>query len=327
MPEILLANFTSPLILCFLLGLIAGLLKSDLHLPEQFIKGVSIYLMLAIGLHGGTKLRSVGLESNVVFSLLMGGILSFALPFLAFYILKYGSKLDHFNAAAIAAHYGSISIVNFAGALEFLKSIHLPAENFLVAVAAIMETPAIIAGVILSRQSKNGKPKSSINKRSMILKEIFFHGSILLLMGGFIIGFIAGPDGMTPVKPFFFDLFKGFLCFFLLDIGILVAQRLSSLKEFDWKILLFGIYMPLINALIGALIAHFVLKLSLGGIVIFTSLCGSASYIAVPAAMRLAVPKANPALYLTLSLGVTFPLNLSLGLPLYLKIAQYIQTF
>lgn len=312
----ILQNLLSPLVLCFILGLGAGLVKSDLQVPNSFVKGISIYLMLAIGLQGGAKLAHVGCASHVMMPILAGGLLSFLIPFLAFGMLKATTPLDNENSAAISAHYGSIGIITFIAAVEFLKASNIYAEEFMVAVAAVMETPAIIAGLILNHRHNN----SGISPWT-VLKGVFFHSSILLLLGGFVIGFLAGPS-IDTVKPFFFDMFKGFLCIFLLDIGLLVASRASTIRTLDWRVFSFGLYMPIINACIGTFVGHSILHLSLGGTMVFASLCASSSYIAVPAAMRLAIPQANPAIYMALSLGITFPFNI-LSIPYYYKLAEF----
>ncbi len=314
--DLILLNLLSPLILCFLLGVFAGGVKSDLHIPEAFTKGIAVYLMMSIGLQGGVKLSHVGTQ-QVMLPLLAGAFLSFAIPFLAFAILRNTTSLDKDNAAALSAHYGSIGIITFATAVEFLRAQNIAAEEFLVAVAAIMETPAIISALILSHKSKKIELISW-----PVFKSIFFHGSVLLLLGGFLIGFLAGPEAMAPVKPFFFDLFKGFLCIFLLDIGCSVASRFKTITDLNWKVFSFAIYMPILSAFIGIWIGHSVLHLSLGGVTVFGTLCASSSYIAVPAAMKFAIPKANPALYMALSLGITFPFNTFVGVPLYFELAQ-----
>jgi len=316
----ILPNLLSPMVLCFLLGIVAELVKSGLEIPSSFIKGISIYLMFSIGLQGGSKLYSVGCSTDIALPILAASLLSFSIPFLCFAFLRSTTSLNNDNAAAVSAHYGSISIITFAVSLEFLNTYNICAEEFMVTIAAVMETPAIIAGLILKH--KYSEETSSLS----VLKKVFFHNSIFLLLGGFAIGYVVGP-AIGSVKPFFFDMFKGFLCIFLMDMGISVARHFHSLENMDWRVLSFSIYMPIINACIGTIVACNLLNLSLGGVVVFSALCASASYIAVPAAMRLAIPNANPALYMTLSLGITFPFNILAGIPYYLKLAQFWKGF
>lgn len=320
-----LANLLSPIILCFVLGLVAGAVKSDLEVPAPIAKGLSLYLMLAIGLKGGWSLAASGAGWAAAPALLVAALLSLTLPLPAYATLRSLLKLDQPTAAAIAAHYGSISIVTFASAQTFLAQQAVSFEGYVVAMVAIMETPAIVTGIYLAHrgtQATAGEAGPGGAHRDHLLREVLFNGSVMLLVGGLLIGWATGARGEAEVKPFFGDLFKGALCLFLLDIGLTVARRGAALKRLTLGLISFGLIMPLVSASAG-LGAGLILGLSLGGVTLLMLLCASASYIAVPAAMRLAVPKADPAIYMTLSLAVTFPFNIVLGVPLYYAAARW----
>ncbi len=312
------ANLLSPLILCFVLGLIAGAVKSDLEIPAPIAKGLSIYLMLAIGLKGGWSLAASGVGWAVAPALLAAALLSLLLPLPAYAALRGFLRQDQATAAAIAAHYGSISIVTFASAQAFLAQQAIAHEGYIVAMVAIMETPAIVTGIYLAHRGTTATPSHQDN----LLREVLFNGSVMLLVGGLLIGWATGARGEAEVKPFFSDLFKGALCLFLLDIGLTVARRGAALRRLTPGLIGFGLMMPLVAACAG-LATGAALGLSLGGVTLLMLLCASASYIAVPAAMRLAVPKADPAIYMTLSLAVTFPFNITVGVPLYFATARF----
>lgn len=316
------SNFLSPAVLSFFLGILAGGTKSDLHIPEQIAKGISIYLMFAIGFNGGVGLRGYDFGMEILLGLGVASFLSFFTPFVANSVLKYFCGHINVNTrAAIAAHYGSISIVTFATAIQFLKIQSIGYEKYIVAMAALMETPAIIAGIMLIK--KGNKDAIDTQSSRWLLHEVFFNGSILLLLGGFLIGFIADMDGVKAVSPFFSSPLKAILCFFLLDMGILVARRFLGFKKIGFSLALFGIYMPIVGGVMGALIGH-TIGLSVGGTALLATLSASASYIAVPAAMRIAAPDVNPSIYISMSLGITFPFNIVIGIPIYLLIAQYL---
>jgi uncharacterized protein len=313
------ANLLSPMVLFFVLGLGAALLRSDLTIPEAVAKGLSLYLMLSIGFKGGAGVAAHGLDALLFFALLTGIILSAAIPFIAFGLLTATTSLPRVDAAAIAAHYGSISIVTFLAASQALDSAAIPYEGFMVAVAAAMETPAIIVALWLA---KRGEAKGGLDKET--LREVTLNGSIVVLLGAFAIGWITGADGMKAISAFIVDPFKGVLCLFLLDMGVIAGRGLrEGRRSLTLPVILFGLYMPLIGAAFGLLAAK-AIGLSLGGTALMTALSASASYIAVPAAMRLALPEARPSVYLPLSLGVTFPFNLTLGIPLYIALATLI---
>ncbi|MEM1036161.1 MAG: sodium-dependent bicarbonate transport family permease [Pseudomonadota bacterium] len=320
--DVALETLTSPIILFFLLGMIAALLRSQMSVPEAFAKGLAIYLMMAIGLKGGVEMAKnpITLEVGLVF--LTGILLSFCIPILAFLILRVTTKLPRVDAAAVSAHYGSISIVTFLAATQAVENSGLDASGHLVAVAALMETPAIISALILFMR---GRQKSEVSvagsERGELVREVALNASIVVLVGSLLIGWVAGEDGTERVRPFFTDIFDGVLCLFLLDMGLSAGRGLRS----GWRTLGpgtvgFGLYMPLVSASVAAAICV-LLPIQHGDAALLLTLAASASYIAVPAAMRLALPQAKPSIYLTLSLGVTFPFNVILGIPIYIYLA------
>ena len=312
-------NLLSPIILSFALGLMASLARSDLNVPEAVAKGMSIYLLFAIGFKGGASVASYGLDARLGFSLLAGVILSALLPIVAFGFLKVMTGMSRLDAAAVAAHYGSISIVTFVAATSVLEGRGISSEGYMVAVAAAMEAPAILSALwLISR----GGGDSTKGLDSALMREIMLNGSIVLLVGAFAIGWITGEDGLKEIESFIVNPFKGVLCLFLLDMGLVAGRGLRGGGGVLTRgVLAFGVLMPLVGSLFG-LGAGLLLGLSPGGVVLMMVLSASASYIAVPAAMRVALPEANPSLYLTLSLGVTFPFNLTIGIPLYVGIAM-----
>lgn len=318
MLDLAIANLTSPMILFFVLGLAAALAKSDLRIPEAVAKGLSLYLMMAIGFKGGASVADHGIDRTLILSLVAGIVLSALIPLIAFQILKWSTKLSRVDAAAVAAHYGSISIVTFLAAGQALNSAGIAFEGYMVAVAAAMETPAIITALWLAKSGSRLFDRST-------LREVALDGSIVLLLGAFVIGWISGPEGLKSIAAFVVDPFKGVLCLFLLDMGLIAGRGMREGRTtLTPGIISFGIYMPLIGAGLG-FVAGRLVGLSDGGVVLMTTLSASASYIAVPAAMRLALPEARPSLYLPLSLGVTFPFNLAIGIPLYIFLASTFQ--
>ena len=311
-------NLLSPIVLCFVLGVAASLAKSDLSVPEAAAKALSIYLLFAIGFKGGVSVAAHGVDMTLGLSLVAGVVLSALLPLLAFALLRALSGLDRLNAAAVAGHYGSISIVTFVAATSVLESSGIASEGYMVAVAAAMEAPAILSALWLISRGESGRMDASL------WREIMLNGSIVLLVGAFFIGMITGQEGLDEISSFVVSPFKGVLCLFLLDMGLVAGRGLAKGgKLLGWGSIAFGVIMPPIGAALG-LIAALMLGLSLGGTVLLMTLSASASYIAVPAAMRVALPEANPSIYLTLSLGVTFPFNLVLGIPLYLAVASFV---
>jgi hypothetical protein len=310
-------TLVTPIVLSFVLGLFAALVRSDLSIPEAVAKGMSLYLLFAIGFKGGVSLADHGIDLTLGLTLLTGIILSAAIPLIAYVILRGLSGLSALDAAAVAGHYGSISIVTFVAASSVLESRGIPYDGYMVAVAAAMEAPAILSALWLVTRSKGGG-----KMEPGLWREIMLNGSIVLLIGAFLIGMITGEEGLTEIAPLVIAPFKGVLCLFLLDMGIIAGRGLRKGRGvLDAGALAFGIIMPLLGSLLG-LGAAVLLGLPLGSALLLIVLSASASYIAVPAAMRVALPEANPSIYLTLSLGVTFPFNLVIGIPLYLALAS-----
>jgi uncharacterized protein len=323
--DLALNNLLSPMVLFFALGLAAALAKSDLSVPEAVAKALALYLMLSIGFKGGVEVAKSGLDGKLALVMLSGIVLSAVIPLIAFWLLRLTTRLSGTDAAAVAAHYGSISIVTFVAATEAVKALGLVYEGYLVAVAAVMETPAILTALLLARRAKNrdgGATGGSEQALSSILREISLNASVVMLVGSFVIGWVTGEKGMKSIAAFIVEPFRGILCLFLLDMGLVAGRGLrQARRHLSASVILFGLYMPLISALLASLLA-FGLGLSTGGTALLISLAASASYIAVPAAMRLALPEANPSIYLTLSLGVTFPFNLTIGIPFYVFLAE-----
>ncbi|MEO0913979.1 MAG: sodium-dependent bicarbonate transport family permease, partial [Pseudomonadota bacterium] len=296
-------NLGSPLILCFVLGVGAALARSDLTFPEAAAKALSIYLLFAIGFKGGVSVANHGIDFTLGASLAMGVVLSAAIPFIAFGLLQVLTQLDRTNAAVVAGHYGSISIVTFVAGTSVLEGQGIPAEGFMVAVAAAMEAPAILSALWLISSGGNSENRMDAG----LWREILLNGSIVLLVGSFVIGMITGQEGLKEIDAFIVAPFKGALCLFLLDMGLVAGRGLrKSRGVITPGLLAFGVLMPLIGAGVG-LAAGLLLGLSTGGVMLLMVLSASASYIAVPAAMRVAVPEADPGIYLTLSLAITFP--------------------
>jgi len=318
-------NLTSPMVMFFALGFLAAMTRVDLSLPQPVAKTIAMYLMLAIGFKGGVGMAGTGAGLSVLAPIAVGIMISALLPFIGYQLLRLSSGLSAINAAAVAAHFGSISIVTFLTASQILVDRGQGGEGILVAVAAAMEAPAIVAGIwIAARYLKKNPQEQSAGSQDLSMREAVFNSSILVLIGSFIIGWIVGPQGLNEVKPFIMDPFKGVLCLFLLDMGAIAGRGLmQNRKVLDMGVMAFGLYMPLIGAGVMAL-AIWPLDLSVAGKTLMLVLAASASYIAVPAAMRLALPQANPAVYVTLSLGVTFPFNLVIGIPLYVALANWL---
>ena len=309
-------NILSPAILFFALGLIAGLLKSDLEVPDSISRYLSLYLMMAIGFKGGVAIaNTASFNGEILLAIGAGLIFGFLQPFLGYGLLKLTTRIDNPTAAAVAAHNGSISIVTFATAAAFLNTNSTVYAGYIVAIVALMEAPAILSGLFIAHRTAP-ETSSHTQEQKKLSREIFTNGAILLMSGAFLIGWITGPAGMQKIEGFINTPFQGILCLFLLDMGLVVAKNVHHLRNFTIPLALFGIYMPLIGACIG-LGASWVIGLDVGTGTLFTVLCASASYIAVPAAMRLALPEAKAAIYIPLSLAITFPFNVTLGIPLY----------
>lgn len=316
-------NLLTPAVLFFVLGIAAGFFKSDLEIPKSISSYLSIYLMMAIGFKGGVAIADAPEFSNEILLVIMAAIIiGISLPALGFALLRKTTSLDAATAAAVAAHYGSISIVTFATAAAFLKLHNVEYEGYIVAIAAIKEAPAILIGLYLAHRYAP-ETRSHRAEEKKLSREIFTNGAIMLLLGSFLIGWMTGAEGMVKMEGFLVTPFRGILALFLLDMGLMVAKNMHHLRSFTFSLIAFGIYMPLIGASIGLGAAN-VIGLDAGTGFLFMVLCASASYIAVPAAMKLALPEAKPSIYVPLSLAITFPFNILLGIPLYESISYYI---
>jgi hypothetical protein len=315
--NLLLENLTNPALLFFVLGILAVLLKSDLEIPANSSKFISLYLLFAIGFKGGQELSHETFTSEIGWSMLFGISISVLIPLYTFFILK--RKLNVYNAGAIAAAYGSVSAVTFVTAVSYLESQQLELHGHMVAIMALMESPAIIIGLLLL-SIFNKEEESSINKKEVI-KHSLTNGSVLLILGSLVIGFIANAKQAEGIKPFTNDLFKGFLAIFLLDMGVTSGKKLKSFFSFGWFPFLFAFCIPLLNGALFAVLSVWVTP-DVANRFVFAILAASASYIAVPAAMKISVPKSDPGLYLPMALAVTFPVNITIGMPLYFWIVQ-----
>lgn len=312
--SLIISNFLNPPVLFFFLGMLAVLVKSDLDIPAPIPKLFSLYLLLSIGFKGGVELARSGIGQAVIVTLLAAIAMSILVPIYTFFILR--SRLDPYNSAAIAATYGSISAVTFITAGSFLDQLQIPYDGYMVAALALMESPAIIIGLILVNVFTDRSSDSESIQWGEVLREAFFNGSVFLLVGSVAIGFLTGEHGWQTLKPFTQDMFYGVLTFFLLDMGLVAAKRIKELQKSGAFLVSFGVLIPLLNATIGIFLAK-AIALSSGDALLFSVLCASASYIAVPAAMRLTVPEANPSFYISAALAVTFPFNILIGIPLY----------
>ena len=309
-------SYFEPVILFFLLGAIAGFVRSDLKIPGVLYESLSIFLLLAIGMKGGVELARYPLLDVAMPALVvvMAGAL---IPLAAYPVLRRIGKLSRADSGSIAAHYGSVSVVTFAVGSAYLARLGERAEGYMTVFLVLLEIPALVIGVMLARRGTQDTPWAKV------LHEVFAGKSIVLLLGGLAIGWAAGPNGIAPLDRLFFDLFKGVLAIFLLEMGLVAARRFSDLRHAGFFLVAFAILMPLTAAGLG-LITGLLLGLSVGGVTLLATLFASASYIAAPAAMRIAVPQANPALSIGAALGITFPFNLVVGIPLYHRCAQYL---
>lgn len=317
--HLLIDNLTNPALLFFILGIIAVLVKSDLEIPPNSSKFISLYLLFAIGFKGGQELSHETFNIEIAASMLFGIGISMVIPFYTFFLLK--KRLNPYNAAAIAAAYGSVSAVTFVTAVSFLEIQHLQLHGHMVAIMALMESPAIIVGLLLLTLSKEVDNQELAIKKRTVLKHAFTNGSVLLILGSLCIGFMANAEQAEGIKPFTDDLFKGFLAIFLLDMGISSGKKLKAFFSFGWFPLVFAIVIPLINGCLVAVMSAAVSS-DISNRFMFAILAASASYIAVPAAMKISVPKANPGLYLPMALAVTFPVNITIGMPIYFLIVE-----
>lgn len=316
--SLLFENLTNPALLYFILGIIAVWLKSDLVIPPNSSKFISLYLLFAIGFKGGQELAHETFTAEVAWLMLFGVALSVLIPFYTFFILK--QRLSVYDAGAVAAAYGSVSAVTFVTAVSFLEAQQLTFHGHMVAIMALMESPAIIVGLILiSIFTPN---TSSISKRSAI-KHSLTNGSVLLIVGSLVIGLLTSDKQAEGIKPFTNDLFKGFLAIFLLDMGITCGNRLKSFFSLGWFPFVFALVIPLVNGCAVALMSSLITT-DITNRFIFAILAASASYIAVPATMKVTVPEANIGLFLPMALAITFPVNITIGMPLYFWVAQLI---
>jgi hypothetical protein len=318
------SNLLIPAVLFFALGLLAQLAKSDLKFPPDLAKALSIYLLIGIGIKGGIELSHADL-GDALQAVAAALVLGFGLPIVAYTLLLAG-RLDRLNASAIAAHYGSVSAGTFLTAIAYLNAQAIEYESYPVIMLAIMESPAIIVGLLLARFSRGvgatGDENARENHMGELLRDAFTNGSVMLLFGAMLIGYIGKPDSLATITPFFGTLFMGALSLFLLEMGMEAGRRIGEFRRVGAFLVAFGVAMPLAGGAAGLLVGHYWLGFGEGGVLLVAVLGASASYIAVPPAMRLAIPEANPSYYLTLSLGVTFPFNVIVGIPLYHYLAS-----
>lgn len=313
--NLLLDNLTNPALLFFLLGIIATRLKSDLEIPNNTSKFISLYLLFSIGFKGGQELAHSHFTIDILWFLIFGMVVALTIPLYCFFILKRKFSIE--NSGAIAAAYGSVSAVTFVTAVAFLEIQKYTFGGHMVAVMALMEAPAIVVGVILMKTYS--KEKTSTTSIKSVIKHSLTNGSVLLILGSLIIGLLANEQQAMGIKPFTTDIFKGFLAIFLLDMGIISGKKLDDFFKSGWFAAAFAIIVPLLNGCAVAYLSQIVSN-DIGNRFIFAVLAASASYIAVPAAMKIVAPKANPGLFLPMALAVTFPFNITLGFPIYLAI-------
>lgn len=317
--QILFSNLTNPTLLFFLLGVIAVIVKSDLEIPRSSSKFISLYLLFAIGFKGGQELAHSSYNNEILYSVLFGLLLSAIIPLYTFFILK--TKMDASNAGAVAASYGSVSAVTFVSAVSFLELQQMSSNGYMIAVMALMESPAIIVGVILIRKYSHQNTEQNSRMRTVITHS-FVNGSVLLILGSLLIGLVADTKQAEGIKPFTTDIFKGFLSIFLLEMGMVTAKRFKAFQAHGLFLSVFAILIPAFNGSLTALSSSLITE-NTGNRFIFAILAASASYIAVPAAMRIAAPKSDPGLYVPMALGLTFPFNISVGMPVYYAIVTH----
>lgn len=311
--DLLIQNLVSPVVLAFALGIAARLLRSDLEIPSAVYQGMSIYLLFAIGLKGGVSLAQTP-AAEIVWPAVLTLALGCLTPLSAFAVLRCLGGLNRTDAGATAAHYGSVSAVTFFAAIEAVKHAGLPAAGYLPALVAVLEVPGIIVGLLLASQSGSGGMRKAVH-------EVVTGKSIFLMVGGMLIGALCGQEKIDPVAPFFVAPFKGVLCLFLLELGMVAAARVRDLRGTGLRLVACGCLLPMGHGLLGTALASWI-GMPAGGAAVFGAMVGSASYIAAPAAVRIALPQASPGVYLTLALGVTFPFNLAIGIPLFVALAE-----
>jgi len=309
----------SPVILFFVLGVLAAAARSDLAIPEPIAKGMALYLMAAIGLKGGVQVAESGFSPLMASAAIAGLVLSCLVPVGAFLLLRGLGRLPRLDAAAVAAHYGSVSVVTFVAGSEMLAAAGMAPAGFMVAVLALMETPAIIVGLLLARGVRAG----DTHERRELLRETLLNGTVVLLLGSFVIGLIVGKKGFASVAPVFDSGFRGVLCLFLLDMGLVAIRRLRETRALTIRLAGLAVLLPVLNGTLGTLLGHLI-GLDAGSAAGLGILAASASYIAVPAAMRLALPQADAGLSLAMSLAVTFPFNIAIGIPAVSALARWL---
>jgi hypothetical protein len=317
--QLLIDNLSNPALLFFVLGILAVTFGSDLKIPTNTSKFISLYLLFAIGFKGGQELAHDTFNSEIIWSMIFGISISIAIPIYTFFLLK--KKLSVLNAGAIAAAYGSVSAVTFVTATTYLESQHMTMNGYMVAIMALMESPAIIMGLILISMYHKDE-NNTINKKE-VLKHSFTNGSVFLILGSLAIGLIASSKHAEGIKPFTNDIFKGFLAIFLLDMGITSGKKLKAFFSYGWVPLVFAIVIPLFNGCVIAFLSGLVTD-DVSNRFIFAVLAASASYIAVPAAFKISVPEANPGLFIPMALAITFPVNITIGMPLYFAVVKYL---
>jgi uncharacterized protein len=318
--DIIISNLLSPIVLAFALGMLAALVRSDLEFPEALYHALTIYLLFAIGLKGGIALAATPL-ADIALPLAATVFLGVLTPLTAFAVLHWIGRIDRVNSAAIAAHYGSVSAVTFLAAQTFGQAVGVSVEGYMPALVAVLEVPAIIVALLLVGRTVEADAERVGGGRGAALREVITGRSVILLVGGLLVGYVADPGGLRNIEPFFITLFPGALTLFLLELGMVAARRLRDLRRVGAFLLGFGIAMPVVHGLLGVWMGQRA-GLSVGGSAVLGTMVASASYIAAPAAVRIALPQANPAFYLTAALGITFPFNLALGIPLYFAFAR-----
>lgn len=315
--NILISNLTNPVLLFFVLGVLATLVKSDLEIPAASAKFISLYLLFSIGFKGGQELVHSGLNPEIIYSLGQAILLSVIIPLYVFFLLR--RKLSVYDAGAVASTYGSVSAVTFISAAAFLEANQTSFGGHMVAAMAMMEAPAIVVGVILIRKYDTSGNKSGSLRT--VVHDAFTNGSVWMILGSLVIGLIADSKQAEGIKPFTSDIFKGFLAIFLLEMGMVAAKRFKAFVQYGWFVSIISLVLPVINGCLAIGLSSFV-PMEAGNRFMLAILAASASYIAVPAAMRLAAPKADPGLYIPMALGITFPFNITVGMPLYWTLVQ-----
>lgn len=316
--SLLIQNLTNPTLLFFVLGIVASLVKSDLEIPKSSSKFIALYLLFAIGFKGGQELRNSEIDREVINTLVFGMMLSATIPFYVFFLLR--KRLGPSNAGAIAATYGSVSAVTFVTAASFLETMKLAFGGHMVALMALMESPAIITGIFLMK--KYDRDNSDSMSVRQIVSHSFTNGSVLMILGSLLIGYFADAKQALDIRPFTNDIFKGFLAIFLLEMGMVTAKKFDVFRQYGWFVTSVSILVPLVNGLATAFLSGLFIDDPANRFMLVI-LAASASYIAVPAAMQLAAPKADPGLYVPMSLGITFPFNITIGMPIYYAAIQY----